>query len=203
MLYASSFCQSGKHTTRYMSEAIFADSASSLMLPVLYNSELLSDNKLATFDEYYANIVFYNFKTDSSRRLFQKDTFIRSFTYYNTYSYPEKTQRKNDTMTDKWIFYFVKMTDYDKNGRVDGNDPSVLYVSDKQGDHLIPLTKSDENAISINIYHKQGFALVKMQRDFNHDRNFKNSDKDYYYFRIDLNSLQMGNNIEIDPIHSY
>ncbi len=67
----------------------------------------------------------------------------------------------------------------------------------KNRDKLKALTLPNENAISIDIFDKQGFALVKMQRDTNNDKNFNSKDKDYYYVRLDLNKLQFGNKIEV------
>jgi hypothetical protein len=47
------------------------------------------------------------------------------------------------------------------------------------------------------VFDKQGFALVKMQRDADGNGNFEFEDKDYYYVRLDLKTLSLGNKIEI------
>ncbi|SDD40367.1 hypothetical protein SAMN05216323_11741 [Williamwhitmania taraxaci] len=74
----------------------------------------------------------------------------------------------------------------------------ILYVSDKKGNGLKPITSNYENAISIDIYDKQGFALIKLQRDLDKDNDFESDDKDYYYIRLDLNTITLGNKIEIN-----
>jgi hypothetical protein len=166
------------------------------MIPLRYNADLSSGNKLALWNDYYANIIFYDFKTDSTKELFAQDTFIEGFTgSYRSFGYSDNTRKGN--MSDKWIFYFVKNIDFDGNGRIDRTDPSVLFLSDKNGNGLKAITPEFENAVSIDILNKQGIALIKMQRDLDNDKNFEYSDKDYYYVRLDLNTLEFGRKIEI------
>ena len=187
----SGFGQSSK-TLNYFANPLIADSLSSIVIPVQYDVNLLNSSKLS-YGEYYANIIFYDFVKDSSKRLFNNDTFIKGFDSY--YNYNKKYSL--DNMSSKWIFYFVKSFDYSKNGKIDSDDPYFLYVSDKNGNGLKSITPTNENAVSINIYDKQGFALIKMQRDFDKDNDFESDDKDYYYIRLDLNTLILGNKIEI------
>jgi hypothetical protein len=197
LLSTIAFGQKGEKVPRYFGNPNIADSASTLMIPVQYNVDLLSANKIALWHNYYANIIFYDFINDTSKKLFKEDTFIKGFSTSNNY-YPryERDIKKNNT-SKNWVFYFVIETDYNKNGRIDDEDPSVLFVSDKKGNELKALTPPNENAISIEIFDKQGFALIKMQRDLNKDKNFNNKDKDYYFVRLDLDSLTFGNRIEV------
>ncbi|MFY7734463.1 MAG: hypothetical protein ACOVSR_13335 [Bacteroidia bacterium] len=39
--------------------------------------------------------------------------------------------------------------------------------------------------------------MIKIQRDANDDRNFRNSENDYYYIKLDLKTLTFGKKIEI------
>jgi hypothetical protein len=191
------FGQKSDKLPRYFADPIVTDSSSTMMIPTRYNAELLSSSKIALWDDYYANIIFYDFKMDSSKKLFPTDTFIKGFNNNNSLNYRLSQGNKNEQLSSKWIFYFVKSTDLNDNGRIDDNDPSVLYVSDKYGNDLKPLTPTNENFISIDLFEKQGFALIKMQRDQNNDKNFRSGDKDFYYIKLDLNKLTLGNKIEI------
>jgi len=193
----SGFGQKGVKLPRFFADPIIADSSSTLMIPTRYNVELLSSNKIVLWNNYYANIIFYDFKTDSTKRLFKEDTFIKGFSNDNNSYYHSEKSYKPDNINSKWIFYFVKPTDYNKNGRVDNDDPTVLFVSDKYGNGLKSITLASENAVSIDIFDKQGFALLKMQRDLDKDTNFESDDNDYYYIRLDLNTLTLGKNIEV------
>lgn len=192
--------QKSHKVPKYFSEPFLIDSSSTVVLiPTLYNAELFSSStKLALRDNFYANIIFYNCKTDTYKKLFVEDTFIEGFKprYISYYEQGDRTDKLKN-VSSKWIFYFVKAIDYNKNGRIDSNDPSILYVSDKNGDNLRAITSLNENAESIQIFDKQGYALIKMQRDLNNDMDFDYSDKDYYYVRLDLSNLTLGNKIEL------
>ncbi len=194
----SGFGQKSDKIPRFFADPLIADSLTTLMIPTRYNTDLLTSGKLALWNDYYANIIFYNFNTDSAKRLFKDDTFIKGFTTnFNSY-YRNERPLATENISSKWIFYFVKPTDYDKSGRVDNDDPSILYVSDKYGNGLQAITPDNENAVSINIFDKQGFALIKMQLDLDKDNDFESDDKDFYYFRLDLNTLKPGNKIKVD-----
>jgi hypothetical protein len=127
--------------------------------------------------------------------LFSENTFIKETD--REYDYKYRLKRNNFDISSKWIFYFVKSTDYNKNKRIDSNDPFILYVSDKHGNGLKALTPTNENAVSIDIYDKQGFALIKMQRDADKDNHFEYGDLDFYCIRLDLTTLALGNKIEV------
>jgi hypothetical protein len=170
------------------------DTTSTLIIPVMYNLKLFSSNKLGILNNYYANIIFYNFITDSSKKLFDKNTYIENFVIYNNY-YERKPINKN--ITSHCIFYKVYNVDFDKNGRIDLNDPAILYVSDKEGKNLKALTTPNENVVSVDIFDKQDFALIKMQRDADNDHDFEIGDRDYYLVKVDLKTLTLGNKIEL------
>lgn len=189
--------QKSSKTPIYFAEPIMVDSNSTVIIPTRYDSDLLSASKFANWNSFYANIIFYDFTTDVSKHLFSDDTFIRSFTnnYPQNYRYDRTLKPKN--LSSNWIFYFVTPTDYNKSGKIDSNDPCILYVSDKQGNKLKALTSSSENAVSIEIYQDQDFALVKMQRDEDANGDFDSNDKNFYYIRLNLDNLSLGNKIEL------
>lgn len=184
---------------RYFGEPSVSDSASTIIIPIRYNAELLSANKIALWSDFYSNVLFYDFKADTYKKLFEKDTYIQGFIRgQNAYNRFERDHAKLENASSNWIFYFVKPVDYNNNGRIDNDDPSILYVSDRSGNKLKALTTDSENAVSIDVFNKQGFALLKMQRDSDNNRKFESKDKDFYYVRLDLNTLTFGNKIEIN-----
>lgn len=184
---------------RIFGDAFALDSSSSVLIPTRYNAEMLSSNKIALWNDFFANVIFYDLQTDTSRKLFERDTFIRPFTKERTlYNRYENEKPGLQNMSRQWVFYFVKAADYNNSGRIDNDDPAVLYVSDKNGRQLKALTSTDENAVSLEIFEKQGYALVKMQRDSDKNKRFEARDKDHYFIRLDLNTLTFGNKIEIN-----
>jgi hypothetical protein len=180
----------------YLDGPIITDSATTLMIPIAYDAGMFSSNKLAAWGTYYANLVFYNFKTDSSFRLFDHDTYIMNFkTYY--YSKSGYGNHVNKRISKNWILYRVKNIDHNRNGKIDQHDPDMLYVSDIQGRNLQRLTGQDENVISIDIYYDQNFALIKLQKDSDKDGSYKSEDKEHCYVRLDLTTLRLGQRIEV------
>lgn len=184
--------QDRKRPSQYFDEPIVMDSSSTLFIPIRYDVSLFSSDKLASFGDYYSNIIVYDYKTDQSRPLFTSDTYIESLTPSHGYKSSSIPQH---TSTD-WVFYRVKSTDYNGNGKIDVNDPFVLFVSTRTGTNLKQLTHEKEHVASISFFEKLGFILVKIVRDSNGDRNFKPDDASYY-LKIDLKTLGTGNQIEM------
>jgi hypothetical protein len=198
IISVTGFGQTSSKIPRFFGDLVVADSSTTIMIPIRYNADLLASSKIALWGDYYANILFYDFKTDSVKRLFMEDTFIKGFSNMNSsyYGYDANASRP-ESDCKKWIFYFVKTTDFDKSGRIDNEDPSTLFVSDRFGNDLKAITSVNENAVSIDIFDKLGIAMIKMQRDFDNDKDFEQNDKDFYFIRLDLNTLKLGDKIEI------
>ncbi len=189
--------QKSNKLPRYFAEPIGIDSTTTVMIPTRYNSDLLSSSKMALWNNFYANIIFYNFKNDSVHKLFEEDTFIKGFRSNASYYYYNMNQVEKNISSD-WIFYFVKPNDFNQSGRIDNEDPSIIYVSDKYGNNLMSITSENENAVSIEIFNDQGFAIIKMQRDQNGDKDFDHKDKEYYFISLNLKNLEFGKKIEME-----
>jgi hypothetical protein len=193
ILTIEGLCQ--KRPTRYFGEPILTDSLSTLFIPIMYNEEFLSTNKIAFWGSYYANIIAYNFQTDTYRKIFDNDTFIESLRNDN-YSYVIRTTGIKN-ITRKWIFLLVKPKDTNNSGRIDEKDPSVLFAVSLDGQTLKQLTDETENVVSFDNFDKQGFLLIKIQRDSNNDKSFKSEDKEFYFKKLSLMDLNLGKGIEI------
>ncbi len=193
----TAYGQKSDKTPRFFADPIVSDSATTILIPTRYNADILTSSKIALWSDFYANIIFYDVKSDTTKRLFSDDTFIEGFSIGKNPYYSFTRTNKPENISSKWIFYFVKPADYDRNGRIDNDDPSILYVSDKFGNGLKSITPTNENAETIDVFDKQGFALIKMQRDMDNDFDFESNDKDFYYVKLDLNTLTLGNKIEL------
>jgi hypothetical protein len=188
----SSAAQSSKSPNSF-GDYMITDSSSTILIPTVYNSSLLSSNKLDLWGNYYANMIFYNFNTDSSRKLFDKDTYIASFNPFRYF----RDMPKNKNITSQYVLYRVYNVDRNKNKHIDKEDPAILYVSDNHGDNLKALTTENENVVSIDLFEKQNFALIKIQRDLNKNGSYESNDEDYYLIKLDLKTLAFGNKIEM------
>ncbi|QHT66539.1 hypothetical protein GXP67_07650 [Rhodocytophaga rosea] len=189
-------CQNTK-TAHYFGEPIFTDSLSTLFIPLRYNQEFMSDNKIAFWGDYYANLLVYDYTADSYRKLFEKDTYIEAFKINTPYRYNQGVNPQPKNITREWVFLLVKTTDYNNSGRIDEKDPSILYATTPKGERLKALTNETEHVVSIELFEKQGFGLIKIQRDINNSKSFTYADKDFYYRKINLPDLTLGKAIEI------
>lgn len=171
---------------------VLTDSVSTLMIPMDVHE--LASSKSVDVNYSCANLIFYNFKKDSSFKLFDQSTCIMS---YQTYQFDLTHREKiNPNILRNWILYRVKNVDYDKNGKIDSGDPDILYCSDIFGGNLKQLTTQQENVVSIEIYHEQKFALITLQEDMNGDGNYDKDDRQYSYVKLDLATLSLGKRIE-------
>lgn len=185
-----------KGPARYFGEPVLTDSLSTLFIPTRYNEDFLAVNKIALWGDYNANLIVYNFQTDTYIKLFEQDTFIESFRR-NNYSNSLRSHEKIKNITKQWVFLLVKTKDTNNSGRIDEKDPSILFAVSTSGQNLKQITTEKENVVSFEVYEKQGFLLVKIQKDTNNDNSFKADDKEYYYRKVSLTDLTLGNAIEI------
>jgi len=196
-LFATNFIygQDVKKLPRYFGETIRIDSTNNLLMTVQYNSDLFS-SKFA-FEDYFANIILFNYTTNTQKRIFENDTYIKPFR--ERYSYYDRNyeNKKLDNISKKNIYLFVKNVDYDKNNKIDDTDPFILYVCDLNGFNLKPISPSNENAVSFELFEELNFMLIRIQRDYNKDFKFSHKDKDYYYLKIDLQKFEVVTKIEM------
>lgn len=196
LFFTRTYGQSSDKMKEYFAEPIMMDTLSTLFIPILYDAKLFSSEKIAVFGNYYANILIYDFKVDQYRKLFPRDTFIEPIVLDNI-EYSGKTWARGKNVSRDWVFYKVKSVDYTGNGKIDELDPTILFVSTRNGTGLKRLTPENEHVISIQFFESQGFALIRLLRDSDGDRSFRGMDKVTYYTKIDLKTLEVGHPIEI------
>lgn len=187
--------QTSSKTSQNFGQPILTDSASTIIIPTIYDEGLFTSNKLALWGNFYSNIIFYNFKTEKIKKLFEKDTYIISLDRGDRYY--DSNKKSNANITSNWIFYRIMNIDRNKNNKIDSDDPAILYASNTHGENFKQLTTIDENVVDFQLYEKQNMALIKIQRDLNNDNNFTSKDSDFYYIKIDLTTLTFGNKIEL------
>jgi hypothetical protein len=188
------FCQ--KSLGSSLGEPILTDSLSTLFIPVQYDAGILTSNKIALWN-YYANIIVYDYNTDSYKKLFESDTFIKSFEINSNGRFGVLASRKPNELTSKWFFLLVKTKDTNNSGRIDEKDPNCLFAVSTDGKLLRQLTDEKENVVSIEAFEKQGFVLIRIQKDSDNDKSFKPEDKEYYLRKVSLDDLALGNVINL------
>jgi len=196
LLVHVSFGQSSNKLAKYFGETFRPDSDQVILIPIQYNQDLFSSK--FSYEDYYANIVFFNSKDNSQKKLFEKDTFIKPFRdRHNYYYYREDQKTKPINIRKSNLFFLVKNVDYDNNGKIDETDPYILYVTDLHGNNLKSLTPLNENVMSFEFFEDMNFMLIRMQRDSNKNREFTYKDKDFYYLKVDLHTFNVVAKIEL------
>lgn len=185
-----------KKAIRYLESPILTDSASTLMIPTRYGIDFLASNKITIFGDFYANIIFYDFNNDVSKKMFNYDTYISGFPFLNASDHYSKSNVQNDHISSNWLFFLVKNSDRNNNGKIDSNDPTILYATDKQGNKLKQITTADENVVSIHLFEKQDMLMLKVQLDTDKDLDYEATDSEYYFVKLDLKTLTLGKRIE-------
>jgi hypothetical protein len=187
---SGALCQDDKKHSPRLDDPYLVDTTSTMFFPIRGND----GPKISTFGDHISNIVVYDFTKDTYMRLFNQECYIKQTLLFPSAAYYNPTRKRGINPT--LVFYIVKQSDTNANGRIDERDASVLYVTDARGENLRALTTNDVNVISLSFYEKLGFALVEIQRDSDGDKSFKFEDKGFYFQKISLNDLSLGKPIE-------
>src|SRR5882762_1094658 len=111
-----SFGQEKSKFTYYFEDPIQVDSSSTIIIPTRYNGDFVPSKSKFSMWNIYANIFFYDFNTDSVKKLFDKDTYIVEFSGSHNETLSSINIKKHiNSVTTKWLFYTVKNIDNNKN----------------------------------------------------------------------------------------
>ncbi|HSZ85036.1 MAG TPA: hypothetical protein VK787_03350 [Puia sp.] len=126
----------------------------------------------------YWNLLFFNTETNQ-QHLLSSDKKIVIFSI-NT---GESSSSSRDTWIDRIdvykdnIFYEVIAKDYNQNNYLDDNDPTYLFISDKQGNNFKQLSPEDYNIKSWTVVKGTTKIILQAQKDNNNDKKFDAADK--------------------------
>lgn len=133
----------------------------------------------------YWNIIFLNSKTNTYHLLSENKMIIRS---YNQKYGSDNTERISQTKN--YIFYSITSDDFDKDKKLTENDPTYLFISDKEGKKFKQL--SPDNYDVVNWQYLKSVNKIVMACKKDSDKNNKFDDEDEIaIFEIDTTS-EMG-----------
>jgi len=199
IIYLNGFSQRDEKIPRYFDSPIIIDTTNTILIPTKYNTDFLSNNKIAFWNNYYANILITSTDNSEPRKLFETDTYIKPLIINNNDRYSYKLDYKHSkSIYNDWIFFLVKNNDLDKNKRIDEKDPTILYVADLNVNGIKKITNENENVIEYYVYENQNLVMIKIQRDLNKDQNFTDKDKDFYFLFMEYKTLKEIKRLEIE-----
>ncbi len=128
----------------------------------------------------YWNIIFYNSHTSQYHLLSDKKMLISSF---------DIRYRSGDNIdiafSNKYIFYLVKIDDYNQDEKLPSDDPEYLFVSDKEGNNFKQISPTGYNLKSWQYIKSTNRIFMAVVKDS--DKNRKFGDKDEVTtFQIDI-----------------
>jgi hypothetical protein len=160
---------------------IFIDSTSQVLLPI--TTEKQQSRKKISKSSYYQseeakywNILFYNSKTEKTNLLTETKMRISDFDFnlINT-----------GRILSNSILYKISSIDYNKDGKLNHEDPEFLYISKNDGTDLKRISPQNENLESYSIIPNSDQIIIRTKRDINDNQKFDNGDEIVWY-KIDL-----------------
>jgi hypothetical protein len=139
----------------------------------------------------YWNLVFYNTET-GTKTLLSPDQRI----YISSYSiedYPvsssgsEAAFREGYSIKGRRIFYNVISADLNGNGNLDTDDPTYLYVSDKEGRGFRQISPDGFDIVSWKTVKGTDKVIMEGRRDDNTDKKFSEEDVEEHFI-VNVNS---------------
>jgi hypothetical protein len=127
------------------------------------------------------NMIFFNSDRSYVKRLLQTNGFIKSFDYGQSY------YSKRDT-TRKYILYEIALHDSNKDGRINKQDQTSIYMSNMNGNNLVQI--SPDSILISKYYFAEGNNEVFFESEIEHkdmpllDNSRFATDRIYYYYNL-------------------
>jgi len=132
------------------------------------------------------NLLFYNLLTGESYPLVEDSIHILSFALHKEFERP-------------LIFFRIVKEDYNKDGRYDGSDPVMLFVSNLDGTEFTQITPQTEHFVDYNLYAQTNSILIKTAIDSNKDLKFLTDDETNFR-SMSLSNPKLAKNIFDDEM---
>ena len=133
------------------------------------------------------NIIFYNTTTGEKHLLSKQKMLISNYETDYSYDSSNKTVNQMDTSSKKFIFYNIITDDYDGNKKLNFEDPTYLFLTDKEGKNLKQISPKNLNIINWKIISKTRKIIFNAQNDSNKNKKFDDTD-DVITLEYDLES---------------
>ena len=125
----------------------------------------------------YWNIIFYNSNTGEKYLLSKQKMLISNYeTGYSNYDSSNEKFTQIDTSSKKYIFYNIITDDYDGNKKLNYEDPTYLFFTDKEGKNLKQISPKNLNVVNWKIVPKTRKILFNVQKDSNGNKRFDEKD---------------------------
>jgi hypothetical protein len=162
------------------------DSSGIIMFPLSMGESERADGGSLSYKSMpsnrYWNIIFLNSKSNQYHFLSDKKMLISNFDL----QYSSDVNR-NITQASKYIFYTIKVDDYNKDKIFDNEDPQYLFVSDKEGNNFRQISPANHDLSNWQFIKSVNKVLLTAKTDSDKNNKFDEQDE-VKTFEVDMGS---------------
>ena len=152
---------------------------------IMYPLKLGDDTRSGSFgssnpNSHYWNVAFYNVQTGASHLLDNRKMYISNVN--------EKPEEKGEdavlpvkAVNQQIITYNIVVKDFNKDGKLTDDDPTYLFISDRNGYYFKQISPDDLDVLTWDYLKAKGKILMQCRKDSNHDGKFDNDDQTIPY----------------------
>lgn len=129
--------------------------------------------------ELYWNIAFYNVVTGQYHLLDDRRKML--ITLSGGKDEDGSAAKINSSQTDTLLYYSVIVCDFNKDKKLDGDDPTYLFSSNKKGYNFRQISPDSLDVKNWEVFRSAGKILIHTTKDTNHDGKFNNDDENIPY----------------------
>lgn len=171
-------------------QPVLIDSSVYVMCPLTLNNN--EEEKRPFLESNYSssttywNIIFYNTANgeyhllDNKRRMVIYSYNPRNSNNYSTSSSSSdfnKYLESGYNQVDKLLYYSVTVLDFNNDGKLNAQDPSYLFISDKAGRNFKQVSPDNVNVTDWQTIKGTNKILIQVTKDTNNDKVFNNIDE--------------------------
>jgi hypothetical protein len=198
---------------------IFDSESEYIMIPVLPSEDEKEStgNPISSFSSYDSrsdgpigqNMIFYNKTSKTSHILLNKKALISKFEYLLGKKEPENPSGENAKANppkqtppkkavgkpqDKLLLFHIIDSDTNADGKLDGADAVMGYLSNSGGKSLQVITPPNTQVVSSVLDEKSGGIFITIRKDSDGDRKFTEKDQ-IDFVRVDVSKPGVGQEI--------
>lgn len=172
-------------------QPVLIDSSVYVMYPLTLNNNEEEKRGFIESSSYssptiYWNIIFYNTANGEYHLLEEKRKMViysynpRNSNNYSTSSSSSdfnKYLESGYNYVDKLLYYSVTVLDFNNDGKLNAQDPSYLFISDKAGRNFKQVSPDNVNVTDWQTIKGTNKILIQVTKDTNNDKVFNNIDE--------------------------
>lgn len=137
------------------------------------------------------NMIFYNTKTGKKYWLSDKKMLILNYetNYSSNYSSFNTSEalKIDDYSSKNYIFYNIIAEDFNQDKKLNYDDPTYLFITNKEGKNLKQISPKSMNVVDWKLIPKTNKIIINARKDLNGNKSFNDSEDELINLEFDLN----------------